>query len=185
MERGQGASGRGNASVLNLKYNWLWTRKWVCLDWSRQRLVDKQNSWGLAQAAPSRLWHRGRNGATILSMSRGRGQMTLRIHRFLPMMENCGFSKWINILIPSLILLLPLVFSPLLLTFPSSFSYFLSLFHLLPFHKSIFCAPIVFQALCLGIQWMSSVSGVEPRSSLSSPNRYHKEARKSDSGLIA
>ena len=103
MERGQGASSRGNVSVLNLKYNWLWTRKWVCRDWSRQRLVDEQNSWGLAQAAPSRLWHRGRNGAAILSMSRGRGQMTLRIHRFLPMMENCGFSKWINILISSLI----------------------------------------------------------------------------------
>lgn len=136
MKRGQGASGRGNESVLNLKYNCLWTRKWACLDWSRQRLVDQQNSWGLAQAVPSRLRHRGRDGATVLSMSRGRGQMTLRIHRFLPMMENYGFSKWINILISSLIFSF-FLFSLLLLTFPSSFSYFLSLFHLLPFHKSI------------------------------------------------
>lgn len=68
----------------------------------------------------------------------------------------------------SYILFLPLVFSPfnqsslpLSLTFCHSFIFY-------PFIK-ILCAPIVFQALCLGIQWMYSVLGVEARTSLSSP----------------
>lgn len=71
-------------------------------------------------------------------------RMTLRIHRFLPMMENYGFPNGSTYLYH----LLYFPFSSFLYFYwPSlhSFSYFLSLFHLYPFMQKVFlctyCVP--------------------------------------------